>query len=116
MKIFVGNFSFSTTEDDLRTLFSPFGNIDTISVITDRTTGRSRGFGFVEMGDRGQAEKAIEALNGKDFGGRSLNINEARPKTDGGGGQRGPRSGGGGRGGSRDDYSGHARQPREPRW
>jgi RNA recognition motif-containing protein len=116
MKIFVGNFSFSTTEDDLRSLFSPFGNIDTISVITDRTTGRSRGFGFVEMGDRGQAEKAIEALNGKDFGGRSLNINEARPKTDGGGGQRGPRSGGGGRGGSRDDYSGHARQPREPRW
>jgi RNA recognition motif-containing protein len=116
MKIFVGNFSFSTTEDDLRSLFSPFGNIDTISVITDRTTGRSRGFGFVEMADRGQAEKAIEALNGKDFGGRSLNINEARPKTDGGGGQRGPRSGGGGRGGSRDDYSGHARQPREPRW
>lgn len=115
MKIFVGNFSFSTTEDDLRSLFSPFGNIDTISVITDRTTGRSRGFGFVEMGDRGQAEKAIEALNGTQFGGRSLNINEARPKTDGGG-PRGPRSGGGGRGGSRDDYSGHARQPREPRW
>jgi cold-inducible RNA-binding protein len=117
MKIFVGNFSFSTTEDDLRSLFAPFGNIDTISVITDRTTGRSRGFGFVEMGDRGQAEKAIEALNGTQFGGRSLNINEARPKTDGGGGPRGPRSGGGGgRGGSRDDYSGHARQPREPRW
>jgi len=116
MKIFVGNFSFSTTEDDLRTLFSPFGNIDTISVITDRTTGRSRGFGFVEMGDRSQAEKAIESLNGTQFGGRSLNINEARPKTDGGG-PRGPRSGGGGgRGGSRDDYSGHARQPREPRW
>jgi RNA recognition motif-containing protein len=115
MKIFVGNFSFSTTEDDLRSLFSPFGNIDTISVITDRTTGRSRGFGFVEMGDRGQAEKAIESLNGTQFGGRSLNINEARPKTDGGG-PRGPRSGGGGRGGSRDDYSGHARQPREPRW
>jgi cold-inducible RNA-binding protein len=117
MKIFVGNFSFSTTEDDLRTLFAPFGNIDTISVITDRTTGRSRGFGFVEMGDRGQAEKAIEALNGTQFGGRSLNINEARPKADNGG-PRGPRSGGGGgRGGSsRDDYSGHARQPREPRW
>ncbi len=86
MKIFVGNFSFSTTEDDLRTLFAPFGNIDTISVITDRTTGRSRGFGFVEMGDRGQAEKAIEALNGTQFGGRSLNINEARPKADSGGG------------------------------
>jgi cold-inducible RNA-binding protein len=116
MKIFVGNFSFSTTEDDLRTLFAPFGTIDTISVITDRTTGRSRGFGFVEMGDRGQAEKAIESLNGTQFGGRSLNINEARPKTDNGG-PRGPRSGGGGgRGGSRDDYSGHARQPREPRW
>jgi RNA recognition motif-containing protein len=69
------------------------------------------------MGDRGQAEKVIEALNGKEFGGRTLNINEARPKTDSGGGYRGPRSGGGGRGGnSRDDYSGHARQPREPRW
>ncbi|HST79405.1 MAG TPA: RNA-binding protein [Verrucomicrobiae bacterium] len=113
MKLFVGNFTFSTTEDDLRALFQPYGTIDSISVVTDRTTGRSRGFGFVEMPDRGQAEKAIEALNGKEVGGRTLNINEARPKVDNGG-FRGGR-GGSGRG-SRDDYHGHARQPREPRW
>jgi cold-inducible RNA-binding protein len=113
MKLFVGNFSFNTTEDDLRALFQPYGNVDSVAVVTDRDTGRSRGFGFVEMPDRGQAEKAIEALNGKQVGGRTLNINEARPKADNGG----PRGGrGGGRGGSRDDYRGHARQPREPRW
>jgi cold-inducible RNA-binding protein len=113
MKLFVGNFSFGTTEDDLRALFQPYGNVDSVAVVTDRDTGRSRGFGFVEMPDRGQAEKAIEALNGKQVGGRTLNINEARPKADNGG----PRGGrGGGRGGSRDDYRGHARQPREPRW
>jgi cold-inducible RNA-binding protein len=114
MKLFVGNFAFNTTEDDLRALFQPYGNVESIAVVTDRDTGRSRGFGFVEMPDRGQAEKAIEALNGKEVGGRTLNINEARPKTENGG-PRGGR-GGGGRGGSRDDYRGHARQPREPRW
>jgi RNA recognition motif-containing protein len=113
MKIFVGNFSFSTTEDDLRELFQPFGNIDSVAVVTDRQTGRSRGFGFVEMGDNGEAEKAIAALNGKEFSGRTLNVNEARPKTDNGG-FRGGRQGG--RGGRQDDYRGHARQPREPRW
>ncbi|SRR5258708_6196966 len=118
MKLFVGNFSFSTTEEDLRTLFQPFGNIESISVVTDRQTGRSRGFGFVEMNDSGEAGKAIEALNGKEFGGRTLNVNEARPKVDSGGfrgGRQGGRSGGGG-GGGRDDYRGHARQPKEPRW
>jgi len=113
MKIFVGNFSFSTTEDDLRDLFQPFGNIDSVAVVTDRQTGRSRGFGFVEMSDNGEAEKAIAALNGKEFSGRTLNVNEARPKTDNGG-FRGGRQGG--RGGRQDDYRGHARQPREPRW
>jgi cold-inducible RNA-binding protein len=111
MKLFVGNFSFSTTEGDLQALFSPYGAIESVAVVTDRQTGRSRGFGFVEMNDRGEAEKAIEALNGKEFGGRTLNVNEARPKVDNGG-FRGGRSGGG----SRDDYRGHARQPREPRW
>jgi len=115
MKLFVGNFSFSTTEADLQALFAPYGNIESVAVVTDRQTGRSRGFGFVEMSDRGEAEKAIEALNGKDFGGRTLNVNEARPKTDNG--FRGGREGGrGGRGGRQDDYRGHARQPREPRW
>jgi uncharacterized membrane protein YgcG len=120
MKIFVGNFSFSTTEADLRGLFEPYGNVDSASVVTDRDTGRSRGFGFVEMGDKAAAEKAIQGLNGQEVGGRALNVNEARPKTDGprGGGRGGNGGGrsGGGRGGSRDDYQGHARQPREPRW
>ena len=108
-KIFVGNFSFSMTEQELRSLFEPYGNVDTVSLVTDRNTGRSRGFAFVEMPDSSQADQAIAALNGKDSGGRSLTVNEARPKVDRGG----PR-GGGGRG--RDDYRGHARQPREPRW
>lgn len=114
MKLFVGNFSFNTTEADLQTLFAPFGNVESVAVVTDRQTGRSRGFGFVEMSDRSEAEKAIEALNGKEFSGRTLNVNEARPKTDNGG-FRGGRSSGG-RGGRQDDYRGHARQPREPRW
>jgi RNA recognition motif-containing protein len=113
-KIFVGNFPFSTTEDELRELFQPFGKIDSVSVVTDRNTGRSRGFAFVEMPDDNEAAAAIKALNGKDTGGRPLTVNEARPKTDGGGG--GGRGGRGGYGGGRDDYRGAARQPREPRW
>lgn len=108
-KIFVGNFPFSMTEDELRSMFEPYGRVDTASVVTDRDTGRSRGFGFVEMPDNTEADNAIAALNGKDSGGRSLTVNEARPKMERGG----PR---GGRGQSRDDYRGHARQPREPRW
>jgi RNA recognition motif-containing protein len=116
-KLFVGNIPHSTTEADLRSLFEPHGAIEQVSIVTERETGRSRGFAFVEMTDSGQAEKAIAALNGTDFGGRALNINEARPKTDRGG-FRGGRPGSGGRssGGGRDDYRGHARQPREPRW
>jgi cold-inducible RNA-binding protein len=106
-KLFVGNFSFSTTDADLRSLFEPYGQVETASVVTDRDTGRSRGFGFVEMNDAGEAEKATNGLNGKDVGGRALTVNEARPKTE--------RGGGGSRGG-RDDYRGHARQPKEPRW
>ena len=126
-KLFVGNIPHSTTEAELRTLFEPHGAIEQVSIVTDRDTGRSRGFAFVEMTDSAEAEKAIAALNGKELGGRALNINEARPKTDRGpggprGGSRpgGGRPGGGGRssggGGGRDDYQGHARQPREPRW
>ena len=101
-KIFVGNFSFSLSEGDLRSMFEPFGAVDSATVVMDRATGRSRGFGFVEMPNNEEAEKAIAALNGKESGGRQLTVNEARPKMD--------------RGGSRDDYRGHARQPREPRW
>ena len=118
-KLFVGNISHTTTEAELRTLFEPHGAIQQVSIVTERDTGRSRGFAFVEMTDSSEAEKAIAALNGTELGGRALNINEARPKTDKGG-FRGGRPGGGGRsgggGGGRDDYQGHARQPREPRW
>ena len=113
-KIFVGNFSFSTTDADLRQWFEPHGAVESATVVTDRDTGRSRGFGFVEMTNNSEADAAIAALNGADAGGRSLNVNEARPKAGGGGGFRGGRGGRGG--GSRDDYRGHARQPREPRW
>ena len=110
-KIFVGNFSFSLSEDELRSLFTPFGAVDSATVVTDRATGRSRGFGFVEMPNNDEAEKAITALNGKDSGGRALTVNEARPKPEfsggggGGGGYGGNRGGGGGGGGRR-----------EPRW
>jgi len=107
-KIFVGNLSFNMTEGELRSMFEPYGAVDSALIVTDRNTGRSRGFAFVEMSDNNAAEQAITALNGKDLGGRTLTVNEARPKTDRGG----PRGGGG----RRDDYRGHARQPREPRW
>jgi len=121
--LYVGNLPHSTTEAELRNIFEAHGAVEKVSVVTDRDTGRSRGFGFVEMTNASEADKAIAALNGTDLGGRPLTINEAKPKTDrpksggqrfgGGGGGRG-RDGGGGRG--RDDYQGHARQPREPRW
>lgn len=111
-KIFVGNFSFSTTEADLRQWFAAYGSVDSATVVTDRDTGRSRGFGFIEMPNNSEADAAIAALNGSDSGGRPLTVNEARPKVErGGGGFRNGRGGGG-----RDDYRGHARQPREPRW
>src|SRR5436305_11351259 len=98
-KLFVGNIPHSTTEAELRSLFEPHGAIDQVSIVTDRDTGRSRGFAFVEMSDSAAAEKAIAALNGKELGGRALNINEARPKTDRGGPPRGGGSSRGGRGG-----------------
>jgi cold-inducible RNA-binding protein len=111
--IFVGNLSFKTTETDVRTLFEQHGQVNRVQLITDRDTGRAKGFGFVEMPNDDEGINAIKALNGKEVDGRALNINEAQPKTSGGGG----RGFGGGRGGSsRDDYSGSARQPREPRW
>jgi cold-inducible RNA-binding protein len=95
MKIYVGNMPFSMTEDDLRTLFNEFGEVDSVNVITDRDTGRPRGFAFVEMGDDGAAQKAISDLAGKEIEGRTLNVNEARPRENRGGGRRG--GGGGGR-------------------
>src|SRR5881275_1256956 len=80
--LFVGNLSFGTTEDAIRPLFENFGAVERVSIVTDRETGRSRGFGFVEMTNAGEAERAIAALNGNDLGGRSINVNEARPKED----------------------------------
>ena len=82
--IFVGNLDFAATEDSIRSLFQPYGAIERVSVATDRDTGRSRGFAFVEMTDPAEADRAIEALNGADLAGRSLNVNEARPKINGG--------------------------------
>jgi RNA recognition motif-containing protein len=113
-KIYVGNLPFSATSESLNEMFASFGNVDSSKIVTDRDTGRSKGFGFVEMSDSSEADAAIEKLNGADFGGRSLTVNEARPmepRTGGfgggrggdRGGDRGGRSGGfgGGRGGDR---------------
>jgi RNA recognition motif-containing protein len=112
--IFVGNLDFNTSEDELRKLFEVHGQVDRVSIMTDRDTGRSRGFGFVEMTSNEDGEKAIAALNGSQIGGRTLNVNEARPKVERGGGgggggggrDRGGRGGGGhgGGGGGRNRY------------
>jgi len=96
-KIYVGNLPFSADEGQVRQLFEQHGTVDSVALINDRETGRPRGFGFVEM-PRADAARAIQALNGKDMGGRPLRVNEAQERTGGGGG-RGPRPGGGGGGG-----------------
>jgi cold-inducible RNA-binding protein len=87
--IFVGNLSFGATEDSIRTLFERHGAVDRVNVVTDRETGRARGFAFVEMADNAQGQQAITALNGRELDGRSLTINEARPKEPRGGGYGG---------------------------
>ena len=121
-KLYVGNLSFKTTGDDLREYFSQAGEVESASIIEDRETGRSRGFGFVEMATAEGAAAAIEQFNGKDLNGRNLTVNEARPKTSGGGGGRGGYGGGrdrdrGGYGGGGGDYGGGGgRNDREPRW
>jgi cold-inducible RNA-binding protein len=108
--IFVGNLSYQTTQDDLLAAFSAYGNVEKVNIITDRESGQPRGFAFVEMTDPQEAGNAIAHLNGKAMNGRSLNVNEARPKTPGGGGggggygggrSRGGESSGGGRSGNR---------------
>ncbi len=91
MNIYVGNLSYDTTEQDLETAFTPFGQVDAARLISDRYSGRSKGFGFVEMPNNAEAEAAIQALNGKDIQGRTVTVNEARPRE--------PRQGGGGGGG-----------------
>lgn len=105
MNIYVGNLAYSTTEEDLRAAFEEYGKVDTASVISDHYSGRSKGFGFVEMPDKGEAEAAIEAMNGAMLGGRDLRVNEARPRQDKGDrGPRGPRRDRGDRGGDRDRW------------
>ena len=124
-KLYVGNLSFRTTSEELRDAFASVGTVESASVIEDRETGRSRGFAFVEMATPEEAAAAIEAFNGKDFGGRNLTVNEAKPRPDrGGGGGRGGYGGGrGGGGGGRGGYGGgggrdrdNDRYEREPRW
>ena len=101
--IFVGNLDFAATDSSVRAMFEQFGTVDRVNLVTDRDTGRSRGFAFVEMSNTEEADRAIAGLNGTEFGGRALNVNEARPKTQGAGGGRG-------------NGGGYARQRREPRW
>ena len=98
MNIYVGNLSRQTTEDDLRKAFEAFGQVESANIIKDKFTAESRGFGFVQMPSKQEAQKAIEQMNGTDLGGRAINVNEARPRTErrGGGGGRGGGRGGGG--------------------
>jgi RNA recognition motif-containing protein len=104
MKLYVGNLSFNVDENELSDLFSQAGTVQSASIVTDRDTGRSRGFGFVEMGSKEEGEAAISQFNGTDLDGRSLTVNEARPKESRGGG--GGFGGGGGRGGGRGGFGG----------
>jgi RNA recognition motif-containing protein len=110
MKLYVGNLSFQTSDDDLRDLFAQAGTVETANVVQDRDTGRSRGFGFVEMASKEEGEAAIQQFNGKEFNGRNLTVNEARPREDrggrGGGGGGGRGGFGGGGGGGRGGYGG----------
>ena len=101
MKLYVGNMSFDSSEDDVRKAFEAHGTVDSVAIITDRDTGRPKGFGFVEMPNDDEARAAIENLNEKDFMGRTLKVNEARPRTEG---RRGGGGGGGGRGGYGRNY------------
>ena len=96
--IFVGNLDFAATDSSVRSMFEQYGTVDRVNLVTDRDTGRSRGFAFVEMSQTEEADRAIAGLNGTNFEGRALNVNEARPKSQGRGG------------------GGYARQRREPRW
>ena len=100
-KLYVGNLSYNTTSSDLEQLFSQHGTVQSAEVISDRETGRSKGFGFVEMGSDAESQAAITALNGQQHDGRTLTVNEAKPRED-----RGPRGGGGGGGGGRGGYGG----------
>jgi|SRR5437763_1002107 cold-inducible RNA-binding protein len=113
--IFVGNLSFRTTQEELLAAFSQYGNVERVNIVTDRDSGQSRGFAFVEMSERRDAETAISQLNGAELNGRTMNVNEARPKPQGGaggGGYGGDRPRGGGGGGR----GGNSQRSRGPRW
>ncbi|MBZ5694322.1 MAG: RNA-binding protein [Acidobacteriia bacterium] len=122
--LFVGNLSFQATESAVRELFQPFGQVTRVHMAMDRETGQARGFAFVEMSNDDEATKAIAALDGKDFAGRNVKVNEARPRAErtesrgpGNGARAGSGGGGRGRGSfSTENYGEAARQPREPRW
>ena len=124
MKLYVGNLSFQTSSEELQQLFSQAGTVESATVVEDRDTGRSRGFGFVEMASKEEGEKAIQQFNGTDLNGRNLTVNEARPREErgnrgGGGGGRGGyggNRGGGGRGGYGGGGGGGGRNDRTPRW
>lgn len=107
MKLYVGNLSFNTTNQDLNDLFGAVGTVESVNIIEDRETGRSRGFGFVEMASQAEGENAIAQLNGKGVGGRELKVNEAKPQESRGGGGGGRGGYGGGRGGNRGGGGGY---------
>lgn len=107
MNIYVGNLLFDVTEDELKELFAPFGQVTEVRLIMDKFSGKSKGFGFIEMPSKDEAQKAIDGLNGKDIKGRAMTVNEAKPKVDRGGrGGRGGFGGGGGRGRERGGFGG----------
>ena len=117
MKLYVGNLAFQTTSEELQQMFAQAGTVESAAVVEDRDTGRSRGFGFVEMATKEEAAAAIEQFNGKEVNGRALKVNEAKPRENrGGGGGGGNRGFGGNRGGggNRRDFGG--RSDRQPRW
>jgi cold-inducible RNA-binding protein len=122
MKLYVGNLSFQTSSEELQQLFAQAGTVESATVVEDRDTGRSRGFGFVEMASKEEGEKAIQQFNGTDLNGRNLTVNEARPREDrgnrGGGGRGGGFGGNRGGGGGRGGYGGGGggRNDRTPRW
>jgi cold-inducible RNA-binding protein len=109
MKLYVGNFSFGTTEDDLQRLFSQVGSVESIAMVTDRDTGRSRGFAFVEMSSKSEGDAAIAKFNGSELDGRSLTVNEAKPRENRGGGFGGGHNGGRSGGFDRGRGSGRSR-------
>jgi len=116
VKLYVGNLSFSTTSDELQQLFAQAGTVESATVVEDRDTGRSRGFGFVEMASKEEGQKAIEQFNGTDLNGRNLTVNEARPREERGHRGSGRGFGGNRGGGGRDRNSGGGRSDRPPRW